>query len=60
VYPLYIHQKIWSKTSSIMIRARATQKMGDVVAKGPNQENSKTEWVIQNYSFNSDTLLKTT
>lgn len=60
VYPLYIHQKFWSKTSSIMIRARATQKMGDVVAKGPNQENSKTEWVIQNYSFNSDTLLKTT
>ena len=54
MYPLYIHQKIWSKTSSIMIRARATQKMGDVVAKGPNQENWKTEWVILNDSWNSD------
>ena len=50
VYPLYIHPRSWSKTSSIMIRERATQKMGDVVAKGPNQENSKTEWVIQNDS----------
>ena len=36
-----IHSKFWSKTSSITIRARATQKMGDVVAKGPNQKTQK-------------------
>ena len=36
-----IHSKFRSKTSSITIRARATQKMGDVVAKGPNQKTQK-------------------